>query len=56
MSSKKKKPTWQTHACFGRNCADWAAGAPHKCEIGRCKRFERALAEWEAEQGEKGEA
>jgi hypothetical protein len=44
------KPTWQTHACFGKNCVRWAAGAPHKCEVGRCKRYERALAEWEAAQ------
>ena len=25
----------------------WAAGAPHKCEIGRCEKFERALEAWE---------
>ena len=46
------KPTWQTHACWGRNCADWAAGAPHRCEPGKCKKFERALAKWEAEKEE----
>lgn len=44
-----RKPTWQSHACFSRNCADWAAGASHKCETGKCKKFERALAEWEDE-------
>jgi len=47
MADKPPKPTWQTHACFGRNCAKWAAGAPHKCEIGRCDKYEKALEAWE---------
>ena len=44
------KPSWQTHACFNNNCMDWAAGAPHRCEIGRCNEFERALAQWESQE------
>ena len=44
-----EKPTWQTHSCVN-HCVLWAAGAPHKCPPGTCKRYDQAMEKWEAEQ------
>lgn len=44
------EPSWQREACFGRSCALWAAGAPHKCDIGKCEKFWSRHRQWEAAQ------
>ncbi len=29
--------------CWGNNCSDHARGAPHRCPVGRCQRYEDAV-------------
>lgn len=48
-----KQPSWTNRTyCLLNNCSYYNAGAPHRCEIGKCKIWQEELEKYEANKRE----